>query len=61
MDVAALREMVNHLEFLRVIYKILHTLAIFLSKVVAHAAEAFQHTFPDGNTWHHDNKLQPTI
>ena len=53
--------MVNHLEFLRVIHEEFHPLAILLGKVVAHALEAFQHTFPDGYTWHHDDELQPAV
>ena len=61
MYVAALREMVYHFEFLRVIDEILHALAIFLGKVVAHAAETFQHSFPDGDAWHHDDELQPAV
>ena len=52
---------INLRELLGVVDEVLHTLAVLLGEVLLHALKALEHTFTNGDAWHHHHKLGPAI
>ena len=51
----------NRRKVLAIIHKTFHRFIVLLSKVLFHYFKTFHHTFTNGNAWHNNDELCPTI